>query len=58
VTRFEQDQALIDEIDGADANLDSKEADFIDSCLKRLALGQTLSDKQRKWAQDILERIG
>jgi hypothetical protein len=58
VTRLELDQALIDNIDEADADLDSREADFIDSCLKRLERGQALSDKQRKWAKDIAERIG
>jgi hypothetical protein len=58
VTQLERDQALIDNIDEADANLGSREADFIESCMKRLERDQTLTDKQRKWAQDIWERIG
>ena len=57
MAQLEEDQALIDEIDNSDADLDSEEADFIESCLKRLERGQELSAKQRKWAQDIEKRI-
>ena len=56
MTQLEEDQSLIDEIDNSDTDLDSEEADFIESCLKRLERGQELSEKQRKWAKDIAKR--
>lgn len=58
MTQLEKDQALIDGIDDADADLDTTEADFIESCVKRVGREQTLTEKQRKWAQDIADRIG
>jgi len=56
MSQLEKDQVLIDGIDGGDADLNTEEADFIDSCLKRLEREQELSEKQRKWAQDIANR--
>lgn len=56
-TQLEKDQVLIDDIDNSDVDLGTQEADLIESCIKRLARGQELSAKQRKWAQDIADRI-
>lgn len=58
-TQLEQDQILIDGIEEADGSLNTKEADFIESCVRRLDYeGHPLSEKQRKWAQDIAEKLG
>jgi len=55
------DAELIEDIDGADGDLSGKDLEFIEGQVNRLAErgadGFSLSERQRKWAQDIWDRL-
>ena len=48
---------LVEALCDIEQGLSRKEIEFIDSCDERLEDGLELTDKQRKWAEDIMRRF-
>ena len=53
---LKDDKNLIERIDKYGHNLEPRESDFIESCVRRLEMGLELSPAQRKWAETIEEK--
>lgn len=51
-----EDKKLVERVDQFGKGLSKNEVDFLESCLERVGSGRELSEKQRKWLEDIDER--
>ena len=56
LTRLQQDKNILARIDTYGVGLTDAEIEAVDSFLKWVEKGQELTEKQRKWAEDIDEK--